>query len=261
MSFPGPDGGMADAGDLKSPARKGVWVRSPLRALPSRSARPVTRLARLPLRAWQAAKQRVKMRWRLVRPSASWQTKGMAHSTKTALIIMPEGVEEVEAITPIDLLRRAGVDVTVASLSPEPRVTGRTNITIATDTSLAAAAPTLHDLVILPGGPGVRHLRASPAVIDVVKRHAAAGKLVAAICAAPTVLKDAGLLERVPHTAHFSVESELPAMRKDEAVVRHGTLITSRGAGTAVPFSLALITALFDEAASRKVAESICYPH
>lgn len=174
---------------------------------------------------------------------------------------MPEGVEEVEAITPIDLLRRAGVEVTVASLSPEPRVTGRTNIMIGTDTELASVADRTFDLLVLPGGPGVRHLRASATVLDLVKRHAASGRLIGAICAAPTVLKDAGLLEGIPHTAHFSVANELPSLRKDTAVVRHERIITSRGAGTAVPFALALIKALFDESAANKVAESICYPH
>ncbi|MBE2215798.1 MAG: DJ-1/PfpI family protein [Opitutaceae bacterium] len=185
----------------------------------------------------------------------------MANPTKTALIVMPEGVEEVEAITPIDLLRRAGVDVTVASLSDEPRVTGRTNIVIGTDTALASVAGRMYDLLLIPGGPGVRHLRASSVVIDLVKKHAAAGRYVAAICAAPTVLKDAGILGALPHTAHFSVENELPHMRKDVAVVRHGHIITSRGAGTAVPFALELIRALVDDAAAKKVADAICYPN
>ena len=185
----------------------------------------------------------------------------MANPAKTALIVMPEGVEEIEAITPIDLLRRAGVQVTIASLSVEPRVTGRTGVLIGTDTSLASVGMQMFDLLIVPGGPGVRHLRASPAVIDLVRRHAASGRLVAAICAAPTVLKDAGVLEGVPHTAHFSVEDELPNMRKDVAVVRHDTIITSRGAGTAVPFALELIRALIDDAAAKKVAEAICYPN
>ncbi|MDA4677596.1 DJ-1/PfpI family protein, partial [Enterobacter asburiae] len=90
------------------------------------------------------------------------------------------------------------------------------------------------DLVILPGGPGVRHLRASTVVLDLVRKQAAANRWLAAICAAPTVLRDAGLLEGVPHTAHFSVESDLPDMVKDQAVVRHGKIITSMGAGTAV---------------------------
>jgi 4-methyl-5(b-hydroxyethyl)-thiazole monophosphate biosynthesis len=185
----------------------------------------------------------------------------MANPTKTALIVMPEGVEEIEAITPIDLLRRAGVAVTIASLSAEPRVTGRTNIMLGTDTDLASVASRSFDLLILPGGPGVRHLRASALVVELVRKQAASGRLVAAICAAPTVLKDAGALDGIPHTAHFSVESELPSMRKDVAVVRHGNIITSRGAGTAVPFGLALITALFDDAAAKKVAEAICYPN
>lgn len=185
----------------------------------------------------------------------------MAIPAKSALIVMPEGVEEIEAVTPIDLLRRAGVEVTVASLSPEPRVTGRTGIMIGTDTDLASAAGRIFDLVILPGGPGVRHLRASSEVIALVKKQAAAGRLVAAICAAPTVLLDAGLLEGIPHTAHTSVANELPAMRTDVAVVRHGHIITSRGAGTAVPFGLALIAALIDESAATKVAEAICYPN
>jgi len=185
----------------------------------------------------------------------------MANSAKTALIIVPEGVEEMEAITPIDLLRRAGADVTVAGLGPDLLVTGRTGIVIGTDTSLAAVGMQMFDLIILPGGPGVRHLRASPLVRDLVKQHAATGRFVAAICAAPTVLKDAGLLTAVPYTAHFSVADELPDLRKDVAVVRHGTIITSRGAGTAVPFALSLVSVLFDEAAAQKVAQAICYPN
>lgn len=185
----------------------------------------------------------------------------MANPTKTALIIMAEGVEEIEAITPIDLLRRAGVEVTIASLSAEPRVTGRTSIMLGTDAALHAVANRLFDLLVIPGGPGVRHLRASPDVIDITKRHAVAGRLIGAICAAPTVLKDAGLLDGIAYTAHFSVEDELPAMRKDVPVVQQGHIITSRGAGTAVPFGLALIRALLGEPAAKKVADAICYPH
>lgn len=188
-------------------------------------------------------------------------SKGGMANPKTALIVMPEGVEEVEAITPIDLLRRAGIDVTVASLSAEPRVTGRTNIILGTDTALGSVTERLFDLLIIPGGPGVRHLRGSSVVLDLVKRHAASGRFVAAICAGPTVLKDAGILGTHPHTAHFSVENELPDMRKDTAVVRHGHVITSRGAGTAVPFALEMIRALLDDAAAQKVADAICYPH
>ena len=197
----------------------------------------------------------------LVAKAIRCQKSDMANPTKTALIVMPEGVEEVEAVAPIDLLRRAGVDVTVASLSDTLQVKGRTDIVLVADTSLHALGTRLFDVLILPGGPGVRHLRASAVVIDLVKKHAAAGRMVAAICAAPTVLKDAGVLVGVPYTAHFSVADELPEIRKDVAGVQHGPIITSRGAGTAVPFGLALISALIDDAAAKKVAEAICYPN
>jgi len=184
----------------------------------------------------------------------------MFQSQKTALVLLPEGVEEIEAVTPIDLLRRAGVEVLLASLSEDLRVIGRTGIVLGADTSLAAVGDRLFDLLLLPGGPGVRHLRASPAVLDLTRRHAQAHRLIGAICAAPTVLLDAGLLTPgIGYTAHFSVAGELPAARS-EAVVRHERILTSRGAGTAVPFGLALIEALFDSEAASKVAAAICYP-
>lgn len=178
----------------------------------------------------------------------------------SALVVLATGVEEVEAVTPIDLLRRAGIDVTVASLGTEKRVVGRTSITIEADTDLASALRRNYEVVVLPGGPGVKHLRATPAVLTLVEQQAASGRLVAAICAAPTVLKDAGVLLGRRHTAHFSVESELPEALKSEAVVRDGNVITSRGAGTAVPFALEIIRALLDDEAANKVAASICYP-
>jgi 4-methyl-5(b-hydroxyethyl)-thiazole monophosphate biosynthesis len=184
----------------------------------------------------------------------------MAQSTKTALVILPTGVEEVEAVTPIDRLRRAGITVTVASLGPERRVTGRCNLTIEADTDLTGALEWDYDVLVLPGGPGVKHLRATPAVIELVERQSAAGRLVAAICAAPTVLKDAGVLLGRKYTAHFSVEPELPAILKSKPVVRDGNVITSRGAGTAIPFALEIIKVLLSEDAAKDVATAICLP-
>lgn len=178
----------------------------------------------------------------------------------SALVVLATGVEEVEAVTPIDLLRRAGIDVTVAGLGTEKRVVGRAGITIEADTDLASALRRSYDVVVLPGGPGVKNLRATPAVITLAEHQAAAGRLVAAICAAPTVLKDAGVLLGRRHTAHFSVEGELPEMLKSEAVVRDGNVITSRGAGTAVPFALEIVRALLGDEAAQNVAASICYP-
>lgn len=184
----------------------------------------------------------------------------MTPPPRTALVIIFTGVEEVEAVTAIDLLRRAGITVTVASLGPERRVVGRTSITLEAEIDLTGALARQYDAVVLPGGPGVKHLRATPAVIELVERQAASGRLVAAICAAPTVLKDAGVLLGRQHTGHPSVEPELPEMIISEAVVRDGNVITSRGAGTAIPFAFAIIRALVSDDAADQVAKAICYP-
>jgi 4-methyl-5(b-hydroxyethyl)-thiazole monophosphate biosynthesis len=182
----------------------------------------------------------------------------------TVLVILPEGFEELEAVAPIDILRRAGCTVTIAALAPGIHVTGRSGITLHADTSLDAllASPSdapfpLHDCLLLPGGPGVSHLRASPAVRLLVSRHHTAGKLLAAICAAPAVLHDAGLLAGRRYTAHPSVATELPTILAEERVVRDGQLLTSRGAGTALDFALALVSALVSQQKSTEIAAAI----
>ncbi|MDX2187660.1 MAG: DJ-1/PfpI family protein [Opitutaceae bacterium] len=174
------------------------------------------------------------------------------------LVVLPEGFEEIEAITPIDLLRRAGAVVRVAALGPEMHVPGRTAITVHTDGPLNDADLQLEwDLIVLPGGPGVKHLRADARVGALVRRQAAADRWLGAICAAPTVLLDAGLLEGRRHTSHFSVAAELPHRLADERVVVDGKLITSRGAGTAVDFGLALVSALFGQTKEAEIRSSI----
>src|SRR5688572_5543963 len=123
----------------------------------------------------------------------------------TVLTIFAEGFEEVEAVAPIDLLRRAGAEVTIAALVDGIHVTGRSGLTMHADTSLTAIEAREFDCIFLPGGPGVKHLRADPRVRATVLRHWSAGRWIAAICAAPTVLHDAGLLAGRRYTAHFSV--------------------------------------------------------
>lgn len=176
----------------------------------------------------------------------------------TVLAILADGFEEIEAITPIDLLRRAGAEVTVAALGEGIHVTGRNGITMHADTTLAAMADQTFDCVFLPGGPGVKLLRGTPAVIALVQAQHQAGRLVAAICAAPTVLHDAGLLAGRRYTAHFSTAEELPAILANERVVLDGQILTSRGAGTALDFGLALVTQLYGEDTAASVAQSIC---
>lgn len=175
----------------------------------------------------------------------------------TVLVILPEGFEEIEAVTPIDLLRRAGVDVTVASLAENFHVTGRSGLVIHADTTLSSAAGKPYDLLFLPGGPGVINLRSDPRVAELARQQAAADRWVAAICAAPTVLNAAGLLTGRRYTAHFSVAKELKDILSNERVVVDGRIITSRGAGTALEFGLMLIEKLVSPTKAAEVAAAI----
>jgi 4-methyl-5(b-hydroxyethyl)-thiazole monophosphate biosynthesis len=194
----------------------------------------------------------------------------------TVLAILAEGFEEIEAITPIDLLRRAGAAVTIAALGSDRDVTGRSGITVRADIALAAFGttavsgptaapgavadavfPPLYDCLLLPGGPGVKQLRSDPRVRTLVLRHHAADRCLAAICAAPILLHDAGLLTGRRFTAHFSVADELPDFLAAERVVVDGHLLTSRGAGTSLDFALALVKRLFGAAKAEEVARSI----
>lgn len=176
----------------------------------------------------------------------------------TVLVILAEGFEELEATAPIDVLRRAGAEVTVAALADGIHVTGRGRMTVHADTTLTAVAAHDFDCVFLPGGPGTKNLRADPRVRALVQKQNAAGRWVAAICAAPTVLQDAGLLAGRRYTAHFSVSAELPDLLANERVVVDGNILTSRGAGTALEFGLLLVEKLFSAEKSREVAASIC---
>jgi len=176
----------------------------------------------------------------------------------TVLVIVAEGFEEIEMIAPVDLLRRAGAEVTVAAIGANFHVTSRGGFTLHADTTLAQVAPQNFDCVFLPGGPGVKHLRTDPLVRATVVRHHEQDKWIAAICAAPTVLHDAGLLRGRRYTAHFSVANELPDILANERVVRDGRIITSRGAGTALDLGFALIELLFSEHAAADVRQAVC---
>ena len=175
----------------------------------------------------------------------------------TVLAILATGFEEIETITPIDLLRRAGVEVVTAVLDDGIHVTGRSGITIHADTTLNAIGDRTFDCLFLPGGPGVKRLRADPRVRELVLRHHSAGAWLAAICAAPTVLHDAGLLNGRRYTAHFSVAAELPAIRAAERAVADGRLLTGRGAGTSLDFGLLLVASLLSPAQAAEIARSI----
>jgi 4-methyl-5(b-hydroxyethyl)-thiazole monophosphate biosynthesis len=183
----------------------------------------------------------------------------MADSPKSALFIIGDGVEEMEAVAPIDLLRRAGVQVKVASITGNRRITGRNAIVIEADMLLEQASES-YDAIVIPGGPGIKAVRADSHVIECIRKQAESGRLVAAICAAPTVLLDAGLLEGRRYTAHFGVADELPEIMEDAPVVIDDNIVTSRGAGTATGFGLTLVELLCSESVADEVATSICVP-
>ncbi len=177
------------------------------------------------------------------------------------LVLIPEGFEEIETVAPIDLLRRAGVEVTTAAIDEVTTVVGRSKMTLQTDTTLSAMLEVNphpdHDMLFLPGGPGVKHLRGDLRVHPIVKTFAREGRWIAAICAAPLVLNDAGLLAGKRYTAHSSTSFELKAILADERVVVEGKMITSRGAGTAIDFGLALVSALVSPEKAKEIAAAI----
>lgn len=178
--------------------------------------------------------------------------------TRRALIILHVGFEEMEAVAPGDLLARAGVEISLASMTEERCVPGRSQLVIQAQHGFAdAMAHGLYDAVILPGGPGINALRRHPELCQLLRRHHAAGKILACICAAPLLLLDAGLLPE-QYTAHPSTAAELP-QAQTAACVWDGHRLTSRGAGTATEFGLALVAALTDHATCARIAQAICW--
>lgn len=182
----------------------------------------------------------------------------MSQQNPTALMLLAHGCEELEAVAPLDILRRGGVDVTVATIETNHLVTGRNAISLHADNSFSELGEQDYDLIVLPGGPGHKTLRENGAVLALLKRQYQEGRWLAAICAAPTVLHEAGLLAGRRYTGHQSIAEELPDLA-DEPVVVDGKIITSRGAGTATRFGLVLVSQLVGEAKAREVAASIHY--
>ena len=167
------------------------------------------------------------------------------------LIPLAQGCEELEAVTIIDLLRRAGADVTTASLDKQTVVASR-KVKLIADTDLDAALQDSYELVVLPGGlPGATHLENDPRLRRLLKQMAHDNKYIAAICAAPKVLAKAGVLAGGKATCYpgFLDDADLPDTQlSNEAVVVDGRIITSRGPGTAMDFALELIRVCLGDA-------------
>jgi 4-methyl-5(b-hydroxyethyl)-thiazole monophosphate biosynthesis len=178
----------------------------------------------------------------------------------SVLVVLAHGFEEVEAIVPIDLLRRSGAKVTVAGLSDQT-IRGAHNINVACDVLFEECIETKYDCIVLPGGSqGSKNLADSAEVMKKIIETAQEG-VVAAICAAPAVvLCKTGLLEGKKVTGFPSTEELCPGLVfEDEGVVVDGRLITAQAAGKAVDFALAIIASLFDKKSSDAIAAQIYY--
>lgn len=179
------------------------------------------------------------------------------------LVLLAQGCEELEAITVIDLLRRAGIEVVAAGLQAGP-VTASRGTVLVPDSTLEAELDTTFDMVVLPGGlPGAQYLEEDQRVRDLLQRQAAAGHFVAAICAAPKVLAAAGLLDGKRATAYPGAvnAADFPRMTlNSDPVVVDGRVVTSRGPGTAMDFALCLIEQLMG-ASGRQEVESQLVRH
>jgi 4-methyl-5(b-hydroxyethyl)-thiazole monophosphate biosynthesis len=172
------------------------------------------------------------------------------------LVPIADGTEEMEAITIIDVLRRAGAEVTIASVG-DLQVTASRGVTIVADTTIDTCRDAVFDLIALPGGiPGAEHLRDSVILTDLLARQRTQARWYAAICAAPAVvLAHHGLLGPERATCHPSFRDQLPDdSLANLPVVVAGRCVTSQGAGTALAFALQLVELLFDRVTADTVA-------
>ncbi len=179
------------------------------------------------------------------------------------LVPLAPGCEELEAVTVIDLLRRARIEVVTAGLTPGP-VKGSRGTVLLPDTTLDAALQQDYDMIVLPGGqPGATNLEHDSRILALLKKMTAVGQFTAAICAAPRVLAVAGLLDGKRATSYpGSLDAQqFPAIHlEDQAVVRDGQVLTSRGPGTAMDFALTLIEVLTDRATRSQVETGLVRP-
>lgn len=180
--------------------------------------------------------------------------------TIKVLVPIANGTEEIEAVCIIDTLRRAGADVTVASVEATLQVTASRQTKIVADTLIADCADVVYDCIAIPGGmPGAEHLRDCDSLTTLLRAQRDAGRLYSAICAAPVVvLQHHGLLAGRNATCHPSFASQLEnPSHVEKRVVVDGNCITSRGPGTAIEFALALIEALYGEEKAREIGKQM----
>ena len=180
--------------------------------------------------------------------------------TAQALVFMAPGFEEMELTITVDILRRAGIEVNTVTLAAEKLpVKGSRNISMLPDLTLAEIAVEKCDIAILPGGiEGTRNLGANEKVIGFIQKMHAAGKKVAAICAAPAVLAKAGLINGRRATSHPAAAEHMPGVNYcEDRVVIDGNITTSRAAGTTFEFAFSLVEQLLGNEAVKQVNKGV----
>ena len=176
-------------------------------------------------------------------------------------IFMADGCEEIEGLTVVDIVRREKFEIDTISITGKKEVTSSHNVTFLTDTTAEEADFTSYDGIVLPGGmPGTIYLGENEMVNRVIREFAAEGKMVAAVCAAPSVLGEAGLLQGKKATCYPGYEDKLlGAQWIEEEVAVDGNIITSRGLGTTIPFALEIVKYLIDEKKSKEISDKIIF--
>ena len=176
-------------------------------------------------------------------------------------VFLADGFEEIEAIAPIDILRRADIDVSIISINSEKTVRGAHGIKIIADFVFSEADFSNIDLLFLPGGmPGTANLDAHAGLKELIIKQHEQGKNIAAICAAPSILGKMDLLLGKEAICYPGFENQLKgANLSDKKVVKSDKIITGKGAGVAIEFALKLVEELKSKAIADKVSDSICY--
>ncbi len=177
-------------------------------------------------------------------------------------LFLADGFEEIEALTPVDILRRSGKDITTVGVSGKT-VTGAHGITVTADVTINGVSPDPDnvDMLILPGGmPGTKNLGSCEKLNSLLRNAFSAGKYIAAICAAPSIPGQLGLLEGKRATCYPGFEKYLSgAVCTEDRVVVDGNMITSRGMGTALDFALTLVSLLDSKEEADRISSSVIY--
>jgi len=176
-----------------------------------------------------------------------------------ALVLLAEGVEEMEAVIAIDVLRRCGVEVVSAATGGTREVTASRGVRLIADLLLQEAPPAGFDALIIPGGAGgARRLAGDPRVLELVRLYVKADKLIAAVCAGPLVLEAAGVLHGVRITCHPAVRDQFAGVQIcADRVVVDGNFITSQGPGTSMEWALAIAGHLVGDEIADRAAEGL----